>query len=72
MPPLKAAVQVDLYFGRDTDKGEVSESDWANFLADEVTPRFPGVKFHSNDYLHTTALGYSDIDRTLADLKLHV
>ena len=40
-PPLKAAVQVDLYFGRDTDKGEVSESDWANFLADEVTPRFP-------------------------------
>ena len=41
VPPLKAAVQVDLYFGRDTDKGEVSESDWATFLADEVTPRFP-------------------------------
>ena len=41
VPPLKATVQVDLYFGRDTDKGEVSESDWATFLADEVTPRFP-------------------------------
>lgn len=40
-PPLKTALQVDLYFGRDTDKGEVSESDWANFLAEDVTPRFP-------------------------------
>lgn len=39
--PLKAALQVDLYFGRDTAKGEVSESDWANFLNEEVTPRFP-------------------------------
>ena len=40
-PPLKAALQVDLYFGRDTDKGEVSERDWADFLAEDVTPRFP-------------------------------
>ena len=40
-PPLKPALQVDLYFGRNTPKGEVSEADWANFLADEVTPRFP-------------------------------
>ena len=41
MPPLKPALQVDLYFGRDTAKGEVGEADWANFLAEEVTPRFP-------------------------------
>lgn len=40
-PPLKQALQVDLYFGRDTAKGEVSEADWAKFLIEEVTPRFP-------------------------------
>lgn len=40
--PLKPALEVDLYFGRETDKGgEVSEGDWATFLAQEVTPRFP-------------------------------
>jgi hypothetical protein len=40
--PLKPAVEVDLYFGRETDKGgAVSEADWAAFLAAEVTPRFP-------------------------------
>lgn len=40
--PLKPALQVDLYFGRETDKGrEVSEAEWASFLKDEVTPRFP-------------------------------
>jgi hypothetical protein len=39
--PLKAALQVDLYFGRDTPKGELSEAEWAAFLAAEVTPRFP-------------------------------
>src|SRR5260370_10318559 len=39
--PLKPALEVDLYFGRETDKGgEVSEADWAAFLAAEVTPRF--------------------------------
>jgi hypothetical protein len=38
---LKAALQVDLYFGRDTPRGEVSEADWGKFLAEEVTPRFP-------------------------------
>jgi len=39
---LKPAVEVDLYFGRETDKGgAVSEADWAAFLAAEVTPRFP-------------------------------
>jgi hypothetical protein len=41
-PPLKPAVQVDLYFGRQTDKGrEITEAEWASFLAEEVTPRFP-------------------------------
>jgi Protein of unknown function (DUF3574) len=40
--PLKSAVQVDIYFGRDADKGrEVSEAEWAAFLNEEVTPRFP-------------------------------
>jgi len=40
--PLKPALQVDLYFGRETDKGrEVSEAEWASFLNEEVTSRFP-------------------------------
>ncbi len=39
--PLRPAVQVDLYFGRDTPKGELGEAEWAAFLAEEVTPRFP-------------------------------
>jgi hypothetical protein len=39
--PLKPAVQVDLYFGRDKPGGEVSEAEWAAFLAETVMPRFP-------------------------------
>ena len=40
--PLKPALEVDLYFGRDKQGGgEVSEAEWAAFLADTVTPRFP-------------------------------
>ena len=40
--PLRAGIQVDLYFGRDkAGKGEVGESEWSNFLAEEVTPKFP-------------------------------
>ena len=40
--PLRPAVEVDLYFGRGLDKGrEVSEAEWAAFLNEEVTPRFP-------------------------------
>ena len=35
--PLKPALEVDLYFGR----GRVSDAQWAAFLAEEVTPRFP-------------------------------
>lgn len=40
-PPLKPALEVDLYFGRGTVRGEVKEAEWAAFLAEEVTPRFP-------------------------------
>jgi len=40
--PLKPAVEVNLYFGRDKPAGgEVSDAEWAVFLADTVTPRFP-------------------------------
>ena len=40
---LKPALEIDLYFGRDKQAGgEVSEAEWAAFLADTVTPRFPG------------------------------
>jgi len=40
--PAKSATQVDLYFGRDIGgKGEVSDAQWARFVDEEVTPRFP-------------------------------
>ncbi len=40
--PAKAATQVDLYFGRDIrGKAEVSDVQWARFVDEEVTPRFP-------------------------------
>ena len=40
--PLRPPFQVDLYFGRDKPAGgEVSEAEWAAFLAEAVTPRFP-------------------------------
>jgi len=40
--PLKPAVEVALYFGGDAGNGRaVSEADWAAFMAEEVTPRFP-------------------------------
>lgn len=42
LPPLKPAVSVELYFGRSKpDGGEVSDGEWEDFLATEVTPRFP-------------------------------
>jgi len=34
-------VQSTLYFGLENPDGGVSEQEWATFLADEVTPRFP-------------------------------
>jgi hypothetical protein len=40
--PLKPAVELSLYFGRDKPAGgEVSDAEWASFLADTVTPQFP-------------------------------
>jgi hypothetical protein len=39
--PLKPALELNLYFGRDRPGGEVSEAEWATFLSQEVTPRFP-------------------------------
>jgi len=40
--PLKPALEINLYFGRDKQGGgEVSEAEWAAFLTDTVTPRFP-------------------------------
>ena len=39
--PLRPATEVHLYFGREIAGGEVSEAEWAEFLASEVTPRFP-------------------------------
>jgi hypothetical protein len=39
--PLKPALEVNLYFGREKPGGMVSEAEWAAFLAQEVTPRFP-------------------------------
>lgn len=40
--PLQAALEVSLYFGRDKPAGgEVSDAEWASFLAETVTPQFP-------------------------------
>jgi hypothetical protein len=40
--PLQAALEIDLYFGRDKAAGgEVSDAEWAAFLVESVTPRFP-------------------------------
>ncbi len=40
--PLKPAVAIDLYFGRDKPGGgEVSDAEWGAFLAEVVTSRFP-------------------------------
>jgi len=40
--PLKPAVAIDLYFGRDKPSGgEVTDAEWRAFLAEAVTSRFP-------------------------------
>jgi hypothetical protein len=40
--PSKPATQVDLYFGRDIGgRSQVSDAQWAHFIDEEVTPRFP-------------------------------
>lgn len=41
-PPLEPWTQIELYFGRGVGGGlVVSEIAWRQFLAEEVTPRFP-------------------------------
>lgn len=50
VPPLKPAVEVRLYFGRDKPVGgEVSDTEWLAFVDDTVTPRFPAG--HSSAHL---------------------
>ena len=40
--PLRPATEVHLFFGGDAGNGRaVSEAEWAAFMAEEVTPRFP-------------------------------
>ena len=40
--PLKPAVEVNLYFGRDKPSGgQISDVEWASFLSETVTPQFP-------------------------------
>jgi hypothetical protein len=39
--PLEPALQVDLYFGLAAKGREIGETEWATFLNEEVTPRFP-------------------------------
>lgn len=40
--PLVSALEVNLYFGRGKPGGgEVSDAEWASFLAETVTPHFP-------------------------------
>ncbi|MPZ33341.1 MAG: DUF3574 domain-containing protein [Rhodospirillales bacterium] len=40
--PLKPAVAINLYFGRDKPGGgEVTDAEWGAFLAEVVTSRFP-------------------------------
>ena len=40
-PGASASVSELLYFGTATPDGTVSDEQWATFLRDEVTPRFP-------------------------------
>jgi hypothetical protein len=40
--PLKPAVAIDLYFGRDKPSGgEVTDAEWGAFVTEVVTSRFP-------------------------------
>jgi hypothetical protein len=40
--PLKPAIAIDLYFGRDKPAGgEVTDAEWGAFLTEVVTSRFP-------------------------------
>lgn len=45
-PHRQAAMQELIYFGRDMPGGRVDDADWARFLAEAVTPRFPAGLSH--------------------------
>lgn len=57
--PLRPALEIDLYFGRERAGGaEVSDAEWAAFLADVVTPRFPdGLSVLNVEGQHRDAAG---------------
>jgi len=42
LPAQKPMVEVDFYFGRDiAGRSSVTDAEWADFAAREITPRFP-------------------------------
>jgi hypothetical protein len=57
--PLKPAVAIDLYFGRDKPSGgEVTDAEWGAFVTEVVTSRFPdglSVFDSSGQYRESTA-----------------
>jgi hypothetical protein len=65
-PPLKPALEIDLYFGRDKPGGgEVSDAEWAAFLVDSVTPRFPdGLSVLNVEGQHRDPSGHVVRERT--------
>jgi hypothetical protein len=64
--PLKPALEIDLYFGRDTPAArEVSEAEWAAFVAEVVTPRFPdGLSVLNAEGQHRDPSGRIGRERT--------
>jgi hypothetical protein len=43
-PPLAPTLRVEFYFGRNiVHHAPVSDRQWARFVAQELTPRFPGL-----------------------------
>jgi len=64
--PLTPALEIDLYFGRDISGGkEVSEAEWAAFLAETVTPRFPdGLSVLNVEGQHRGPAGRIDRERS--------
>jgi hypothetical protein len=41
LPPAQPVISADLFFGRSAGRRVVSETEFAAFLASEITPRFP-------------------------------
>ena len=70
--PLKPALEVNLYFGRDRPGGVVSEAEWATFLAQEVTPRFPDGLSVVNVAGQSRATAASPVERERTKLLIVV